>query len=127
MKELICTAKSLKFDNHKHNYLMKKITLLFTLAIAFASVSFAVRPSASAAVVAVADVQFKVINDTGAAYDYYVNGQHLTIQNNQSVGFSYPAGTVVYKWTNNAQGAAWFTIDSDYQGKSIKLSELLQQ
>jgi hypothetical protein len=104
---------------------MKKVSFLICMALASASFSFTL-PSAATGNIVVSDVQFKVINDTNAAFDYAVDGQHYTIAVNQSKGFSFPAGTIIYRWTNGAQGATWFTVTAEMQGGSFKLSELPQ-
>lgn len=103
---------------------MKKLSFLIILAVATASFSFNSAKVTSEYSVN-NDIQFKVINDTGAPFDYYVNSQHLTIAASRSEGFSYAENTVVYKWTNGAQGDAWFTVKPEMQGHSFQLSQLL--
>jgi|GEM_PF-5903166 len=104
---------------------MKKLSFLICMAVAVASFSF-IAPGPAPSVVALNNVQFKVVNDTSAPVDYFVDGQHHTIDIKRSVGFSYPAQTVVYKWTNGAQGAAWFTVTAEMQGSTVKVSGLPQ-
>lgn len=105
---------------------MKKSAFILIASIAFFSFSFIIPSSINSNdEIVVSDVQFKVINDTGAAFDYFANNQHLSIPANQVAGFSYPEGTVIYKWTNGAQGDAWFTVSTTMHGQSFQLSQLL--
>ncbi len=103
---------------------MKKIfTISILLAAAAAFSAFTLQNTIPSAVT-MQDIQFKVMNDTNAPYDYYANNTHLTLEAGSSNGFSYTAGTVIYKWTNNAQGAAWFTVTAGMQGQSYTVSGL---
>jgi hypothetical protein len=75
--------------------------------------------------VSVADnIQFKLINDTQNDIDYCVNDTHYVIKKDESVGFSFAAGTVVKKYSDNKCGEQWFKISADKHGTSIKVSEV---
>jgi hypothetical protein len=107
-----------------------KNRLIFILVFAVSIVSIGTLSSFSTdsgynSIVVAQDIQFKVINDTQADFSYAVNGVQKTIPKGQSVGFSYPENTVIYKWTNGQQGAAWFTVKADMHGRSYQLSALL--
>ncbi len=73
------------------------------------------------------DIQFKVINNTSAPVDYFVNGNKMTITPGESVGFSFTENTVIYKWENNKKGNTWFTVKADMHGQSYQVSDLLKK
>lgn len=77
--------------------------------------------------VSVSDIQFKVINDTNTDFSYFVGNEMKVIAKGQSVGFSYAENTIIYNWTNNQKGGAWFTVTADMHGKSFNLSSLLSK
>ena len=70
------------------------------------------------------NIEFKVINDTGAEYKYCVNGGHNYIPANGSVGFSYSEGTEIKHLDGSNCGKTWFKVTSSMHGKSFKISEL---
>lgn len=72
----------------------------------------------------VADVSFKLSNDTGAAFDYWVDGTKKTVKDGQTVGVSLPAGTQVYHDEGGAQGSLWFEVTDSMNGKKFNVSDL---
>lgn len=70
------------------------------------------------------NIEFKVINDTGAEYKYCVNGGHNYIASGASKGFSYSEGTEIKHLDGSNCGKTWFKVTSSMHGKSFKISEL---
>lgn len=100
--------------------------LVFAASIlSFGTLSSFSTDSSNKSMLDLQEIQFKVINDTQSDFNYGVGGVQKTIPQGQSVGFSYPENTVIYKWVNGQQGDVWFTVKAEMHGKSYQLSTLL--
>jgi hypothetical protein len=107
---------------------MKKLIKVSALAIvllagATGAMSFTTNQSVESSIT-IDNIQFKLINDTPNEVGYCVGDTHYSIKKDQSVGFSFAAGTTVKKYSDDKCDAVWFKISSDMHGKSIKVSEL---
>lgn len=107
---------------------MRKLIKHATLAIVLLSgtsgmMSFTTNAPV-AAVKKMDNVQFKLLNDTPNEVHYCVGDTHYTLAKDGSTGFSFAAGTVVKKYSDNKCGAVWFKISAEMHGKSIKVSEI---
>lgn len=105
---------------------MKKLIKITAFAVVLAAGALTVQSftSSSTKVEKLSNVEFKVINDTGAEYKYCVNGGHNYISAGASKGFSYSEGTEIKHIDGSNCGKTWFKVTSSMHGKSFKISEL---
>lgn len=96
-------------------------TMMLFAGSVFANSSVAEVPTEKAKV---ADVNFKLSNDTGAQFVYWVNGKSEKIKDGQTVSVSLPTGTQVYHDEGGAQGSLWFEVTDSMNGKKFNVSDL---
>ncbi|HYG51834.1 MAG TPA: hypothetical protein VD905_13075 [Flavobacteriales bacterium] len=70
------------------------------------------------------NIDFKIENNTGAEFNYCVNGGHNYISNGSTKSFSYSVGQDFYYIENSNCGKQWFEVSSDMQGKTYKVTDL---
>lgn len=102
--------------------------LLMVVMLLFAGSVFASSPVAQLdndkGVTAVEEVSFKLANDTGADFSYFVNGAKETIKDGQVKSVTLEAGTQVYHEDGGKQGSLWFEVTSSMNGKKFNVSDL---
>ena len=106
---------------------MKKLFFVIAISVAGMSAAFsanAVQPSTSILNMDQV-VQMKVINDTGADFQYKVGADIYTIVAGTSAGFSFEENTQIMRKNSSDVWVNWFVITTTHQGQSASLTALL--
>jgi hypothetical protein len=69
-------------------------------------------------------IDFKIENNTGAEFNYCVNGGHNYINNGSTKSFSYSEGQDFYYIEGGNCGKLWFKVSSSMSGKTYKVTDL---
>ena len=70
------------------------------------------------------NIEFRLINDTGADFKYCANGGHNTISKGTTKVMSFQDGTEIKYVDGSSCGKTWFKVSSSLSGKTYKISEL---
>lgn len=71
------------------------------------------------------NIEFKIVNNSGADWKYCANGGHNTISKGTTKTMSYSEGTELKYIDKGNCGGSWLKVSSSMNGKTYKLSELM--
>ena len=107
---------------------MKKLSILTIIAIALSFISVSTVSASETPAYSthktVNGISFKLANDTGESFNFFVDGKKQTIKDGQTLSFSFPVGTKVFHSENDKAGTLWFEVTTSMSGKKFNVSDL---
>lgn len=104
---------------------MKKLAFLLSILFCGAIAANASQAVAKADISAENVIYCKVINDTGAEFQYKVGSTVYTIEVDESEPFAFDEGTQILRQDESGNWVNWFVFSVMYSGQSVQLSSLL--
>lgn len=106
------------------NHVFRIFTLVLGLALTVSMTSFNFADSETAQE-ETEGVSFYIKNDTGSTIRLYDGKGYFSINNSSAKRVNVEAGRKYYKGDNGKKGDFIFEVESDFAGKTIKLSDYL--
>lgn len=107
---------------------MKKLSIVIGLAVVSSFTGISAVSASNSLVYTVQKtvdgISFKLSNDTGESFTFFVNGEKQIIKDGQTLSFSFAAGTKIYHSENDKAGALWFEVTESMSGKKFNVSDL---